>query len=471
MRPLRVLFATTELAGEAKAGGLADYARSLCEALVARGHDVRVVLPAYRGLPAGRPPAEPWQARLGGAPVELRVRQSGALQLWQLHCPERFDREGTPYADAHGEPWPDEPERWATLACAVARLADGADGFRPDVVHLNDWHTALAAGLLRRAPAPVPSLFTIHNLAYGGRFRRDAFERLRDAFELPGEWWSPEALEFHGDLSLVKAGIAFADAVVTVSPGYAQAILTPEGGEGLDGLLRSRADRLHGVLNGIDAAAWNPATDPLLARSYDAASLERKAENRIALQRETGLAELGDRPLVGMVTRLAPQKGVDLVLEALEGIVALPAQLVVLGAGDRGMADALRAAAARHPGTVAFREGMDEGLAHRIEGGADLFLMPSRHEPCGLNQLYSMRYGTLPVVRRTGGLADTVDASTGFSFDAPTATALLDALHEAADAWRDPARRRRMQTAGMARDDSWNGRMDAYLDLYRSLAS
>jgi starch synthase len=281
-----------------------------------------------------------------------------------------------------------------------------------------------------------------------------------------------EGIEFYGRVSFLKGGIVYADAITTVSPTYAREIQTPEFGFGLDGLLRHRRDALTGILNGIDAAAWNPATDAHLPRRYDESSLDAKATNKTALQRRMNLAVDDDIPLLGMVGRFAQQKGVDLIAAAADELAAMPAQLALLGKGDRGYEDALAAMAARHRGRIAVHVGFNEALAHTIEAGADLFLMPSRYEPCGLSQMYSQRYGTPPIARATGGLIDTiVDGVTGFLFEAAETGALVAAVRRALAAYRDPARWTRIQRAGMSRDFSWAAAARPYADLYRRLAT
>ena len=326
--------------------------------------------------------------------------------------------------------------------------------------------------MARRSTASVaapPSVFSIHNLAYQGIFDHATFMRLG----LPAELWSMEAVEFHGAMSFLKAGIAFADRITTVSPSYAQEIQTAEFGHGLEGLIQHRADVLTGILNGIDVNVWDPATDPHLRARYSATELPRKQINKRALQATLRLSA-SDVPLLGVVSRLAHQKGIDLIVAAAEQLLALPTQIAVLGSGDAALERALTDLSKHHSDRFAFARGMDEALAHQIEAGADIFLMPSRYEPCGLNQMYSQRYGTVPVVRRTGGLMDTVQPvhgrrGTGFLFDAATPAALLEAVHEAVSAYRNwhvwPA----LQYNGMQQDFSWRRSATQYLQLYRQM--
>lgn len=472
-----VLFATSEVAPLVKTGGLADVSASLPKALSALGCEVRLVLPAYAEVLER---VETWrlvnQYVLRGRTVEIREAVADGLPpLWLVHVPELFDRPGNPYLGPDGRDWPDNAERFATFGDAIVRLAvDGSAGFRPNLVHLNDWQTGLAGALLARSASRPPMLFTIHNLNFQGLFDGSCFQRLG----LPAELASMHALEFHGQLSFIKGGLVFADLITTVSPTYAREIQTPEFGCGLDGLLRHRAADLYGILNGIDDSIWNPATDRLIAERYHAASLARKRLNKAALQEAFGLPRT-DAAVVGMVTRLTEQKGIDLVIDTLPALLDRGIQLVVLGAGDRDYQHAFAAAAAHNPSQMAFVAAYDEPLAHVIEAGADLFLMPSRFEPCGLNQMYSMVYGTLPIVHGVGGLADSVRpavapgdaavAGTGFVFTEPTSSALLDAVDRALAWYGRPGLWRVLQHNAMSQDFSWRHSSLRYLELYQRL--
>jgi len=467
--PLSVLFATSEFMPLAKTGGLGDVSAALPAALARLGVDVRVVLPAYPAVWRHRPaPRSLARARVGAFDVELlETTAESGLPLVLVANGELFDRRGTPYQDERGHDFADNADRFGCFAHAIAWLAAGHTGAAPDIVHLNDWPTALAAALLAAHESRPRTVFSIHNLEYQGLFDRAAFDRLA----LPERLWSPSGVEYYGGFSFIKAGLAFAYAITTVSATYAAEIQTPAGGFGLDGLLRARADRLVGIANGIDVAQWDPALDRCIAQRYSVDTLAQKTANRDALQRELSLASPA-QPLFGIVSRLVHQKGMDLVLELIDRLVALPAQLVVLGSGERALEAGFAAARRRHPSQIAFVPRFDEGLAHRIEAGADIFLMPSRFEPSGLNQMYSMRYGTVPIARRTGGLADTIvpaDApdGTGFLFDEPSAAALWRAVEAAAATFADPPRWRALQRAGMERDFSWTRSARAYLDLYR----
>jgi starch synthase len=475
--PLRALFVTPEIAPWVKVGGLGDVAQALPAALAEAGVDVRVLVPAYPALKSAFPRARAAGAMTapGGelAGARLLLADRAQVPLYLLACDAYFDRPGGPYQSPENQDWADNHLRFALLS-RVASLAgtQGLDGWRPDLIHCNDWQGGLApAYLARETGAHAASVMTVHNLAYQGLF---APERLA-ALGLPPALHAEETLALWGRISFLKAGLRYADALTTVSPTYAREIQDPELGFGLEGLLRERNDVLTGILNGIDAETWNPARDAFVAERYDATSLERKHANARALRAEMGLAAHAERPLVGMIARLVEQKGADLVIAVAPELVRAGVQLAVLGQGEARFEDAFRALAAQHPGTIAARIGFDETLAHRIEAGADLFLMPSRFEPCGLNQLYSMRYGTPPIVRRTGGLADSVrdpdevplGEATGFVFDAADAAALLAVVRRALAAFRDAATWRRLQTNGMRTDFSWTASAGAYLDVYR----
>ena len=463
----RVLFVAPECAPLTKTGGLGDVAGALPPALRALGLDVRVLLPAY-GFGEGREVAA--VELLGNKVRIVESTLPSGVPLYLLDCPELYRRNGGPYQTGEGEDWPDNALRFGLLSRAAALLGGAASplDWHPDVVHCNDWPTALAPLYLKRETKPAASVMTIHNLAFQGLFEASAL----GALHLPQSDFSLERLEFYGRLSFLKGGLACADAVTTVSPTYAAEIQTEAMGCGLDGVLRQRQGELQGILNGIDTAVWDPAGDPLIAARYDAASLEAKGTNKAALQRRMHLRVDDSMPLLGMVGRLTHQKGIDLVLAAAEELVGLPAQLAVLGQGDRAHEHALAALAARYPGQVAVAAGFNEELAHLIEAGADVFLMPSRFEPCGLNQMYSQRYGTPPVAHATGGLSDTIaDGETGFLFDRPERASLLAAVRRALSARNEPQRWRQIQRAGMARDFSWSEAARRYADLYLRLAT
>jgi starch synthase len=475
----RVLFITSEAHPLMKTGGLGDVGGSLPPALLALGAEVRLLMPAYRDakIAAGalRPVADIPVVRGSSATLLEGTLPGTDVPLWLIDYAPAFDRPGHPYLDANGQPWYDNAPRFALLCNAAVALARGivAVNWRPDVLHCHDWQTGLVPALLSLDARRAASVFTIHNLAYQGLFPADAF----GALALPPSLWSHHALEFHGQLSFIKGGLAFADRLTTVSPTYAREIQTREYGCGLDGLLRHRADRLSGILNGIDTAIWDPAHDDYLVQRYSASSFAKKQLNKRALQELCGLPVADDVPLLGIVGRMVEQKGVDLVLDAWPALAQQPLQLVVLGNGESRYETAWRELRDQYPDRLAVRIGYDEALAHRIEAGADMFLMPSRFEPCGLNQIYSLRYGTVPIVRRVGGLADTVtDASpealaagnaTGFVFEAAHADALRLTVQRALALYTDKRAWRALATSGMQLDFSWHKSARDYLALYQ----
>ncbi len=476
-KKLRILFASSEAHPLAKTGGLGDVSAALPAALCQLGQDVRIVLPAYREVLA-RAQATKTIATLPlprGQVKLLETRLPGTdVLVYLVSHPPSFDRPGTPYAGPEGE-WPDNARRFALFNDVITALAlDQAGlGWRPDLLHGNDWQTSLCFAQLSQCSNRPASIFSIHNLAYQGCFPGASFQHL----DLPRHLWQPDALEFHTQLNFMKGGLVFADRLITVSPTYAREIQTAEHGHGLDGLLRHRSAALTGILNGIDTIEWNPATDPHLDQTYTSKTLALKSRNKLALQHEMGLPVNSQIPLFGLVGRLVEQKGIDLILSNLPDVLNAGAQLVVLGSGDARYQQALQDWARSNPAHIAIRIAHDERLAHRIEAGADLFLMPSRYEPCGLNQMYSQRYGTLPIVRRTGGLADTVvhaDASsltngtaTGIVFEHADAQGLRWAISEALRLYTQPQAWQQTQLAGMARDDSWQRAARDYLSLYR----
>lgn len=480
----RVLHVAAECHPLVKTGGLADVVGALPPALAAAGADARVLLPGYAEvltrLAQGdelAPVGAPFGALFGAARVRLlRARLPGAeVPLYVIDAPWLYGRGGNPYLAGDGAGWRDNHLRFALLGYVAAQFGAGAldPDWQPDIVHAHDWHAALAPVYLRQHPAnDVRTVFTIHNLAFQGRFPLGEAE----ALGIPARELTPSGLEFHGDLSFMKGALLRADAITTVSPSYAREILGVEGGEGLDGVLRDRRARLHGILNGVDVARWDPAHDTALARPYGAHdATAAKRANRRALRAEFGLSD-DDRPLFALVGRLTWQKGIDLLLDAARDPRLADLQLLVLGTGEPGFEAALRALAEAAPGRIATRIAFDEALSHRVFGGADAILVPSRFEPCGLTQLYGLRYGTLPIVRRVGGLADTVvdeqagEGGTGFVFETADATALGDTLLRAATLYRAAPRRwQAMMARGMAADVSWAAPARAYMDLYGSL--
>jgi starch synthase len=474
---LTVLFVTPECAPLVKTGGLGDVSGALPTALAAAGVDVRVLLPAYTSV-LERTPGAREIAKLDvlGHPVRLlETRLADGVPLILVDSPALYARGGSPYQADDGEDWEDNAMRFGVLSKIAAILGGAASpiAWRPDIVHCHDWPAALAPLYLRQQPAPrAASVITIHNLAFQGLF---PYHQL-GGLDLPEDARGTEGLEFHGRASFLKAAIVYADAVTTVSPTYAREIQTPELGFGLEGVLKERSASLHGVLNGIDTALWNPQTDPHLASPYGILTLDRKLANKRLLKKRFHLGGPDDVPLLGVVSRITHQKGMDVLAEAMPELVALPAQVAIVGTGDKDMVNQLKAAEASRRGAVSVFVGFDEPLAHLIEAGADIFLMPSRFEPCGMNQMYSQRYGTPPVVNATGGLVDTVvDAgteapdATGFLIPEPSVTSLVVGVRRAIAAYRDPVRWRRMQVQGMTRDFGWGAAARAYIRIFDAL--
>ena len=484
MAPLRILYATPECAPLVKTGGLGDVAGALPAALRRIGLDVRVLLPGYRSVLAALPDArdagrvEPF-ARLPAARL-LEAELPHAVPAWIIDCPALYDRDGGPYQDAGGGDWEDNPLRFGLLSYVAARLASlqSPIPWRAQLVHANDWQVGLAPayGTLSFDGA-TRNIITLHNLAFQGSFAPDWVGDLG----LPATSFAVDGVEYYGRLSFLKAGIFFANAITTVSPTYAQEIQSEPMGMGLDGLLASRRDSLTGILNGIDMTVWDPANDALIPERYDAMTLERKAVNKRALQIRFGLEPLGDIPLLGAVTRLTPQKGLDLLLDIADAVLALPAQIVIVATGDKALEQQLRTLTAARPRRLASFIGFDETLAHLVEAGADAFVMPSRFEPSGLNQMYSQRYGTPPIVHATGGLIDSVvdctpqslaaGTATGFKFFAPNPEALKSAIARCVAAYRDPSIWRALQRNGMARDFGWNAAAREYAAVYERIVS
>jgi starch synthase len=481
---LRVLHVAAEIFPLVKTGGLADVVAALPVALAEQGVDVRLLLP---GLPAVLEGVQGARTviDIGACFGALRVRlllarlPGSRLPVYVVDAPYLYRRGGSPYQDSLGEEWPDNLQRFALLGWVAAHLAaeDADPQWAPDIVHAHDWHAAMACAFIaEHPPTPAATVFTVHNLAFQGLFPMHDWALLGLASRL----MSPAGLEYHGQLSFMKAGLKFAHHVTTVSPSYAHEIATHEFGCGLDGVIRNRAGHVSGILNGIDTQVWDPAADPAIAQRYDAERLAGKAVCRRALQAELGLEPDAKALLITIVSRLTSQKGLDLVLAALPGLLAAGGQLAVQGTGEPALEAAFRMAQHAHPGRVHVHIGYDEARAHRLIAGADAIAVPSRFEPCGLTQMYGLRYGTLPIVRRVGGLADTVtDATpeavaagraTGFVFDAATPAALERCLRRAAEWHATPARWQALMAAAMSSELSWTGPALAYRALYARLA-
>lgn len=471
---MRVLLASAEIYPFAKTGGLADVCAALPRALRALGADVRVVLPGYESaLDALRAPrvAADLGSLLGFSPVRILEGEAPdtGLPVWLLDCPPLYRRPGTPYQDAQRVDWPDNALRFGVFCHAAARLALGEAGlaWRPEVLHCHDWHTGLAPYLVARAGRERPrTVFTIHNAAFQGCFPLAMAERLG----LPAQVLDPDAMEFYGQLSFLKAGMRYAERLTTVSRSYARELLTPELGCGLEGLIAARAGDFVGILNGIDTELWNPATDDFIARRYSAEDLDGKAACKTELQKASGLAADAGAPLIAFASRLTMQKMADVSLERLPGMLAQHPrmQFVLLGCGERSIEAGFSNLAKDFPGRVGIRIGYSEAEEHRLHAGADILLHGARFEPCGLTQMYAMRYGALPVVRRVGGLADTVsDGENGFVFEEADGDAMEDALHRSLDAYASPsAAWRRLQQHAMNDDFGWARPARRYLEVY-----
>jgi len=479
---MNILFASAEAHPLIKTGGLADVAGSLPRAIRNLRHDIRVIIPAYQSI-LKQPCKFTLVAHLSLEGVSQPVRiLSGKLPgstvtLYLVDSPGHFDRGGNPYTMKQGAVWPDNAERFTVFCRAIEAIALDAAGldWQPDIVHCNDWQTGLVPPLLHRHAHRPATIFTIHNLAYQGLFDWKIFKKLK----LPADFWSMEAMEFHNRFSFIKGGLVFADWVTTVSPTYALEIQTPEFGYGLEGLISHRKDSLTGIVNGVDYAVWNPGRDLHIPVQFNARSLTHKLENKRALQEHFSLPVDNNIPVFAIISRLVEQKGIDLIINIVPDLVKAGAQLIILGSGDSQLEKAIRKAAEKYPQHISTHLGYDEALAHHIEAGADIFLMPSRFEPCGLNQIYSQRYGTVPVVRHTGGLVDTVTdttpatlddkTATGFSFHETTATALRDAVRRALSCYREPDTWLQIVRTGMKQDFSWKHSAQLYIELYETV--
>jgi starch synthase len=477
---MNVLAVASEAYPVIKTGGLADVVGALPAALKAEGISTRTLLPGYPDvLKALGSAAEILDLpKFFGGAARLLGGSGAGLDLFVIDAPHLFARSGNPYVALNGADWPDNAIRFAALGRIAADIGQGAvPSWLPDVVHAHDWQAGLAPAYLQYSDQPRPAtVMTVHNLAYQGQFS----QQLLSAIGLPPEAFIMDGVEYYGAIGFLKAGLRFADRITTVSPTYAFEIQGPEAGMGLDGLLRGRKDRLSGILNGIDTLVWNPATDARIASNFDADSLDHRAANKAALQRRFDLAPAPDAFLLGVISRLSWQKGLDLLLESLPTLLQDGAQLAVLGSGDADLQSHYGEAAASNPGRIGAVIGYDESLAHLIQAGADAIVVPSRFEPCGLTQLCALRYGAIPIVARVGGLADTVidanaaavaaGAATGVQFGPVTGENLSEALRRANALFHDKPVWRKMQRNGMAGDVSWRNSARHYADLYREIA-
>lgn len=487
---MKILFAASEAFPLIKTGGLGDVIHGLPVALKQRGIDVALALPAYKSVMAqldtikvvGR-----FEVIGAGRKHSVRIIESrfnnADIPLLLIDIPKLFERDGGPYMSPQGDDWHDNAERFAVFSRAVAQLGTNSlhRGWLPDIIHCHDWQTGMVPAFLSEEPSAPATVFTIHNLAYAGLFNYKNFS----ALALPPEWWSPESIEFYGDMSMLKAGLLFADEVTTVSPRYAYEITTPEFGYGMDGVLRSIQPKLMGILNGIDHEIWDPQRDQCIASNYSLKTnySQGKYQNKQALYRELKFANTEEnlqRPLLGFVGRLVEQKGIDLILSLIPPLLKKHnVQMVILGTGEPHFEQQLSKIAVRYPQQLSVQLNYSEKQAHLIEAAADIFLMPSRFEPCGLNQLYSLRYGTLPIVHYVGGLADSVVDATdenidavranGFHFAQPTAESFMTAVEHALTCYQDKKVWNQLIKTAMSADFSWEHSSEAYVKLYRKL--
>ncbi|MGV3575787.1 MAG: glycogen synthase GlgA [Devosia sp.] len=475
---MEVLSVASEVYPLIKTGGLADVAGALPAALAKNGVTMRTLVPGYPAVMAklGQSREVYYFSDLFGVTGRLIAGRAEGLDLIVLDAPALYDRPGNPYMGPDGWDWPDNWKRFAALSWVAAELGTGlVEGYRPQVIHAHDWQAGLVGAYVKYGPsATLKTVMTVHNMAFQGTFGADIFAQLR----LPAHAFSVEGVEYFGGVGYLKAGVECADVVTTVSPTYAAEIRTQAFGMGLDGLLNNRSGTVFGVLNGIDMDAWNPATDPSLSSTYTANSLGSRATNKAAVQEAFAL-EASDSPLFAVVSRLTWQKGIDLLVNCIDMMVEAGAQLAVLGSGEAELENAVRGAAMRHPGRVGLVTGYNERLSHLVQGGADVMMVPSRFEPCGLTQLYALRYGCIPLVSRVGGLNDTVidanvaalqaEVATGVQFAPPDEAALANAIRRTLELYADEKSWKKMQRRGMKSDVSWESSAARYAQLYASL--
>lgn len=475
----KILFVSSEAHPLIKTGGLADVSGSLPKALAELSQDIHLILPNYQQLNTSEQIRHVCSLRVDNRDInimETRLPHTNVM-VWLVDYAPFFNFPGNPYNDAKGNAWANNAERFS-LFCRVAvevAMNRAHLNWKPDVVHCNDWQSGLVPALLSLEEHRPATVFTIHNMAYQGLFPSSQYYSLN----ISGRLWHPNGLEFHGMLSMIKGGLVYADRITTVSPTYALEIQTPDFGYGLEGLLRYRQEVLSGILNGIDIDQWNPQTDPAIHQHYDMNSLEQKSGNKTALQQKVSLPVNPDIPVLGLISRLVEQKGIDLILDCLPEMMAMPIQFVLLGAGNPNFEHRLQNFAHLYPHKMSVTVGYDENLAHLIEAGSDIFLMPSRFEPCGLNQLYSQRYGTIPIVRQTGGLADSIEdalpesiangTATGISFHQAHAGTLMEAIKRTLILFNHKETWRHLQRNSMNKDFSWHNSALQYLKLYNEI--
>ncbi|MBB3137573.1 starch synthase [Rhizobium pisi] len=477
---MKVLSVSSEVFPLIKTGGLADVSGALPIALKAFGVETKTLLPGYPAvMKVIRDPVArlEFPDLLGEHATVLEVQHEG-LDLLVLDAPAYYDRPGGPYLDPLGKDFPDNWRRFAALSLAASEIAAGLlPGWQPDLIHTHDWQAALTSVYMRYHPTPeLPSVLTIHNIAFQGQFGPEIFPGLR----LPAHAFAVNGIEYYGTVGFLKGGLQTAHAVTTVSPSYADEILTPEFGMGLEGVIASRIDHLSGIVNGIDTDIWNPATDPVVHTHYGPTTLKNREENRRSIAEFFHL-DNDDAPIFCVISRLTWQKGMDLVANVADEIVAMGGKLVVLGSGEAALEGALLASATRHPGRIGVSIGYNEPMSHLMQAGCDAIIIPSRFEPCGLTQLYGLRYGCVPIVARTGGLNDTViDANhaalaakvaTGIQFAPITETGMLQAIRRAMHLYADRKLWTQLQKQGMKSDVSWEKSAERYAALYSSLVS
>ena len=475
----KILFASSEVHPLIKTGGLADVAGSLPRALLGLSQDVRVILPNYQSIKKTEEVRFISSVRVNNQDANILETQlpGSDVIVWLVDCPALFDVPGNPYTDESGNPWDNIADRFTLFCRIIVEVAMNRAhlDWSADVVHCNDWQTGLVPALLSIESNKPSSVFTIHNMAYQGMFPESTFS----ALNLPVQLWHPNGLEFHEMLSFIKGGLSYADRITTVSPTYALEIQTPEFGYGLEGLLSHKHEVLSGIINGMDLDQWNPETDTSISEPYNVSTLANKIINKTSLQARSSLPVNKSVPLFGLISRLVDQKGIDLIIDCLSEMVDMPLQFVLLGSGDKSVERKLLDFARLYPKKISVTIGYDESLAHQIEAGVDIFLMPSRFEPCGLNQMYSQRYGTIPIVRETGGLADTIEdalpkslannTATGVSFKHAHSGVLLEAIKRTMLLYHDKKTWKKIQTAAMKKDFSWGNSAKQYLALYEEI--
>ena len=482
---MKVLFVSSEVFPLVKTGGLADVSGSLPNALQGLGLDIRILIPGYPAVLQKLGTLEEMATlhhlpHIGSAKLLQGLIADTQVKVWVIKASDLYERDGGPYADKNGMEWQDNPIRFGVLSKVAAVLASDSSPlshWRPDIVHCNDWQTALAPAYMKLTEhSPARSIISLHNMAFQGCYPPHWVGSLG----VPSSGFSIEGFEYHGQLSFLKAGIFYSDAITTVSPRYAKEIQTPAFGFGLEGLLSKRGDEIKGILNGIETEEWNPATDKYLSHTYSSKNLHGKQQVKLTLQQHLGLDIDANAPLLGIVSRLTHQKGLDMLVPHVQSLIDQGCQFALLGGGEPGLESAFKEIAARYPQRASVTIGYNEPLSHQIMAGSDMFVMPSRFEPCGLNQLYGLAYGTPPIVNATGGLADSVvdcspthladKTANGFVMVEASAEGLIACIHRALDVFRqDKATWKQLQLTGMSQNLSWDKSAKEYLTVYESL--